>query len=111
MTLIDPLGDIIRKAREAAGLSLEATAPAAALSPALLEQLERTGQCDASVSIPKLATAIGLHPEKLARIAAGWLPAPRDLTLWRELRVITTSREGLAVHCFLAWDEVSREGA
>jgi len=111
MTLIDPLGDIIWKARQAAGVSLDAAARAADLSPALLEQLERTGQCDSLINIPKLAPVIGLHAEKLARIATGWLPAPRDLTLWRELRVISTSREGLAVNSFLAWDEVSREGA
>lgn len=111
MTLIDPFGHIIRKARQAAAVSLEAAAQAADLSPALLEKLERTGQCDSPINIPKLAPVIGLQAEKLMRIAAGWLPAPRDLTLWRELRVITTSREGLTVSCFLAWDEVSREGA
>ena len=111
MTLIDPLGDIIWKARQSAGVSLEAAAEAADLSPALLEKLERSGQCDSPINITKLAPVIGLQPEKLARIAAGWLPAPRDLTLWRELRAITTSREGLAVNCFLVWDEVSREGA
>src|SRR5687767_2852557 len=111
MTLIDPLGDIIWKARQAAGVTLEAAAAAADLSPALLEQLERTGQCDRPINIPKLAPLIGLRPEKLARIAAGWLPASPDLSRWRELRVITTSREGLTVNCFLAWDEVSREGA
>lgn len=111
MTLIDPLGDIIWKARQAAGVTLEAAADAAGLSPALLEQLERTGQIDRPINLPKLAPLIALHPEKLARIAAGWLPAPLDLSLWRELRVITTTRDALAVHCFLAWDEVSREGA
>ncbi len=111
MTLIDPIGDIIWKAREAAGVGLEAAAQAADLSPALLERLERTGQCDSPVNIAKLAPVIGLHADKLARIAAGWLPALRDLALWRELRVISTSREGLAVNCFLVWDEVSREGA
>ena len=111
MTLTDSLGEIIAKARQAAGVSLEAAAEAAGLSPALLEQLERSGQCAAPINIPKLATLIRLHAEKLSRIAAGWMPAPRDLTLWRELRVITSSRDGLAVNCFLAWDEVSRDGA
>jgi len=111
MTLIDPLGDIIWKARQAAGVSVEAAAQAGDLSPALLETLERTGQCDRPINLAKLAPLIGLHAEKLQRIAGGWLPAARDLSLWRELRVITTSREGLSVHCYLVWDEVSREGA
>ena len=80
MTLIDPLSDIVWKARQAAGVRLEAAAQAVDLSPALLEQLERTGQCDSPINISKLAPVIGLHAEKLARIAAGWLPASRDLT-------------------------------
>ena len=62
MTLIDSLGDIIWKARQAAGVSLEAAARAGDLSPALLEQLERTGQCDSPINIPKLAPVIGLNP-------------------------------------------------
>jgi len=111
MTLSDSLGEIISKARQAAGVSLEAAAHAADLSPALLEELERSGHCDQPINLARLSPLIGLHAEKLKRIADGWLPAPRDLGLWRELRVITTSREGLTVHCYLAWDEVSREGA
>src|SRR5687768_8076167 len=58
-----------------------------------------------------LASLLGLQPAKLQRMAAGWLPQPRDLGLWRELRVLTTSREGLTVNCYVVWDEVSREGA
>lgn len=111
MTLIDPLGDIIRKARSAAGVTLEAAARAAGISPADLETLERTGQMPNRINLMALAPVIGLSAEKLQRIASGWLPQPRDLSLWRELRVITTSRDGLVVNCYLVWDEVSREGA
>ena len=111
MTLSDSLGEILSKARQTAGVTLEAAAQAADLSPALLEGLERTGHCDQPSNFAKLAPLIGLHAEKLERVAKGWLPAPRDLGLWRELRIITTAREGLTVHCYLAWDEVSREGA
>jgi hydroxyacylglutathione hydrolase len=111
MTLIDPVGDIIGKARTGAGVTLEAAAQAAGLTPPDLETFERTGQCSAQINLSTLAPLIGLHPEKLRRVAGGWLPQPRDLSLWRELRVITTSRDGLTVNCFLVWDEVSREGA
>jgi glyoxylase-like metal-dependent hydrolase (beta-lactamase superfamily II) len=111
MTLIDSIGDIIGKAREAAGVSLEAAAEAAGIPAGELETLERTGRCDSGLNLARLAPRIGLNPEKLQRIAAGWLPQPRDLTSWRELRIITTARDGLSVNCYLVWDEVSREGA
>jgi len=111
MTLIDSLGDIIGKARVAANVSFESAAEAAGLSPIQLETLERTGQCDARPNLAKLAPLIGLNFEKLRRIAAGWLPQPREIGLWRELRIVTTTREGLPVNCYLVWDEVSRDGA
>src|SRR6185436_5312131 len=34
-----------------------------------------------------------------------------DLAQWRELRRITTADGGLSVHCYLIWDEVTREAA
>jgi len=111
MTLTDSLGDIIGKARRSANVSLEPAAQAMGLSPTQLETFERTGQCDTPPDLAKLAPLIGLNAEKLQRIASGWTPQPRDLSLWRELRMITTTREGLPVNCYLVWDEVSRDGA
>jgi hydroxyacylglutathione hydrolase len=111
MTLIDQLGDIIWKARQNAGADLDSAAAAANLTVAQLESLERTGQTDARPNLTGLAPLIGLHPQKLQRIAGGWLPQARDLSLWRELRIINTAREGLSVNCFLVWDEVSRDAA
>ena len=35
----------------------------------------------------------------------------KDLGTWRELRVITTEQGGNAVHCYLVWDEITREAA
>src|SRR5207253_7624185 len=58
-----------------------------------------------------LAAKIGLHGKKLAGIAGGWLPAVRDLGVWRELRQITTAGPGYNVNCYLVWDEVTREAA
>jgi len=108
MQLEDHPGDIVAKAREAAGLSIKDAAVIAGISSAELEDFERTGH---KTQLSGLATKVGLNPEKFARIAAGWLPELRDLSTWCELRQITTTREGLTVHCYLVWDEVSREGA
>jgi len=52
-----------------------------------------------------------LHGAKLERIANGWLPAPVDLSRWREIRPITTTQEDITVNCYLVWDEVTREAA
>ena len=54
---------------------------------------------------------MGLHPGKLEAIAGGWLPSVKDLGGWRELRCLTTTAGGMAVNCYLVWDEVSREAA
>jgi len=111
MTLDDHVGDIIRKGREACGVAAGLAARAAGLSEADYDTLEETGRAAAAVQFQVLGQAIGLNGAKLARIAGGWLPAPRDLSLWRELRRITTTANDLTVHCYLAWDEVSREAA
>jgi glyoxylase-like metal-dependent hydrolase (beta-lactamase superfamily II) len=111
MTLEDHLGDIVSKARDAAGVSAEAAARAARLAPAELERLEATGQSSTPADLRALAGLIGLDGAKLEGIAGGWRPAVQDLGPWRELRVITTTRGGNAVNCCLVWDEVSREGA
>ena len=111
MNLEDHLGDIIRKARQAAGISSADAAKAAGVSEADLIQLEESGQRSAVVKLAPLAERLGLQANKLEAIANGWLPQAPDLSLWRELRVITTTREATTVNCYLVWDEVSREGA
>jgi len=111
MTLEDHLGDIIRKARLAAGVPTEIAAKAAGLSPDELNALEETGHCEKPLNWSALSEPLSLHAKKLEQIARGWLPSPQDLSVWRELRVITTTREGITVNCYLAWDEVSREAA
>src|SRR5580658_2156192 len=111
MTLEDHLGDILRKGREACGAAALVAAQAAGLSEADYQALEESGRVSAPVRFQALGQAVGLNGVKLERIAKGWLPAPRDLSLWRELRQITTTANGLTVHCYLVWDEVSREAA
>jgi glyoxylase-like metal-dependent hydrolase (beta-lactamase superfamily II) len=111
MTLEDHLGDIIAKARDASGVSAPIAAQASGLSAAEFTVLEETGKSPRPVNFQALANSIGLNAAKLERIASGWLPATSDLSLWRELRHITTTANGLTVHCYLVWDESSREAA
>jgi len=109
--LEDHLGDIIRKGREASGAGVGAAAQAAGLTEVDFNALEETGRVSAAVHFPALGQAIGLNGAKLERIAKGWLPEPRDLSQWRELRQITSTANDLTVHCYLVWDEVTREAA
>ncbi len=111
MNLEDHVGDIIRKARAMSSVSGEAAAQAARLGFGELSTLEESGAATAKPDFHALATLIGLNPEKLEGIANGWLPSKKDLSLWRELRCVTTTSRGMAVNCYLVWDEVSREAA
>jgi glyoxylase-like metal-dependent hydrolase (beta-lactamase superfamily II) len=111
MNLEDHLGDIIRKARGMSKVSAGAAARAAGLTEAELAALEESGQATKQPNLAALAELVGLHPGKLEAIAGGWLPSEKDLGTWRELRCITTTAGGMAVNCYLVWDEVSREAA
>src|SRR5439155_1511880 len=107
----DHLGDIIRKARAASGVSTEAAAKAAGLTMDQFMLIESSGTLPQKALLAPLATSLDLNPAKLENIARGWLPPPIDLTGWRELRVITTTEDDNTVNCYLVWDEVSREAA
>jgi len=111
VNLEDHLGDIIRKARTMSNVSTSAAAAAAGISEPELSALEESGRSAAKIHFSKLAPLIGLHPAKLEAIANGWLPAQKDLSIWREIRVFSSSGEGLTVNCFLVWDEVQRDAA
>jgi glyoxylase-like metal-dependent hydrolase (beta-lactamase superfamily II) len=89
----------------------EAAARAAGLSVPELEGLEESGKAARQPNYAAVAELTGLHPAKLEGIARGWLPSAKDLGLWRELRPITTTSGGMAVNCYLVWDEVSLEAA
>jgi len=92
-------------------VSTSAAAGAAGISEAELAALETSGKTDAKINFSKLAPLIGLNPQKFEAIASGWLPAQKDLSQWREIRVFTTAGGGLTVNCYLVWDEVQREAA
>jgi hydroxyacylglutathione hydrolase len=111
MNLEDHLGDVARKARKAAFVSVEAAAKAAGLSTSDYDTLEETGRAPGKISYSDLAHALKLHPAKLQRLADGWLPAPRDTSNWREFRMLPTEKGGNTVNSYLVWDEVSREAA
>ncbi|HZF01844.1 MAG TPA: MBL fold metallo-hydrolase [Methylomirabilota bacterium] len=111
MNLEDHLGDIIRKARAMNNVSTFAAATAAGISESELSALEESGKFAAKINFTTLGKILGLDPQKLEAVANGWLPSPKDLSIWREIRVFTTSGEGLSVNCYLVWDEVQREAA
>lgn len=109
--LEDHLGDILRKARRAADITVDAAARAASLSESEWNELEASGQGTRPPNLAAVAPLLGLCPEKLRQLAAGWGPRAQDLSTWRELRVFSTTRGGNTVHCYLVWDEGSREAA
>jgi hydroxyacylglutathione hydrolase len=111
MNLEDHTGDIIRKARAMTGISAVDAARAAGLSENELAGLESSGNSSRPVNFPALASLLQLNSGKLEAIAKGWLPAAKDLGTWRELRQISTVKGTNEVHCYLAWDEVTREAA
>ena len=111
MNLEDHLGDIIGKARKMNNTPAPAAANAAGISESELTALEETGKFSGKINFPALGKILGLNPQKLEGIANGWLPSPKDLSIWREVRVFTTSGDGFSVNCYLVWDEVSRDAA
>lgn len=111
MNLEDHLGDIVRKARKAGSVSAETAARAAGITADELSALEDSGQPKPGLNLSALAQAVGLSASKVESIARGWKPAPRDLSQWRELRMLSTEQGGNTVNCYLVWDEVSREAA
>jgi hydroxyacylglutathione hydrolase len=111
VNLEDHVGDVIRKARAMSGVSASAAAGAAEIAEAELSVLEETGRSSRRPNVAALANLLGLNPAKLEGIASGWLPEPKDLGRWRELRCFTTTAEGLTVNCYLVWDEVTRDAA
>ena len=111
MNLEDHLGDIIGKSRKANNVSVAAAAKTAGISESELTVLEESGKTSGKINFAALAPLIGLNAAKLEGIANGWLPSPKDLSVWREVRVFTTSGDGFSVNCYLVWDEVSRDAA
>jgi transcriptional regulator with XRE-family HTH domain len=64
MTLEDHVGDIIRKAREAANVSAEAAAQAAGISAAALKELEESGKVEGNLQFQAIGKLIGVDGAK-----------------------------------------------
>lgn len=111
MNLEDHVGDVVRKARMMCGVTPTAVARAAGLSDSDLAAFEDSGLSPGGIDLAAVAALLGLHAVKLRSLARGWLPAVPDLAQWRELRQISTVAGSNTVHCYLAWDEVTREAA
>jgi glyoxylase-like metal-dependent hydrolase (beta-lactamase superfamily II) len=111
MNLEDHVGDVIRKARAMTNVPADAAAKAAGLSAEQLAELEGSGKSARKPDFHSLASLLALNGSKLEALANGWLPTPTDNGTWREFRQITTTRAGNTVHCYLVWDEVTREAA
>lgn len=111
MNLEDHIGDVISKARQSAGVTVDAAAKASGLNAGEFTTLEASGQSSKRPNYSALAQLISLDGMKLDRLAGGWLPPQIDLSQWRELRQITTHGASYSVNCYLAWDEVTRDAA
>lgn len=111
MNLEDHLGDVLRKARMMNHVSPATAAAAAGLSEAELSALEDSGQFSKRPDFGRLAETLQLSAPKLEQLAQGWLPSGKELSRWRELRMFTTDDGGMAVNCYLVWDEATREAA
>lgn len=111
MTLEDSIGDILRKARTSTQTGPDAAAQAAKLTPAVYAAFEESGVAPAGTNFLGLGQLLTLDGTRLERQAKGWKPAPVDLSQWCELRVITSSGDGMTVNAYLVWDEVTREAA
>lgn len=111
MQLEDHVGDILRKARTGGGFTAEQAAAWAGLSVEAYQRLEREGAGAGEADLGRVAARLALNGERLAALAAGWCPEPRELGQWRELRRLSTTRGGNTVHCYLVWDEVTRAAA
>jgi len=111
MQLEDHAGDVVGKARAAAGI--EAGEVAALLGCQLpeYEVFEQEGRLDMPTSFTALADRLDLDEAKLAEVHRGWEPAVPDLRRWQEIRALGTAHDDFAVNSFLIWDPGSREAA
>ena len=83
----------------------------AGLSEAQYAALEDSGQSAKKPDFAALGELLELNARKLEGIFKGWLPTTKELVTWREFRQVSTEGNGMIVHAYLAWDEVTREAA
>ncbi|MCD6051265.1 MAG: gloB [Verrucomicrobia bacterium] len=111
MQLEDHVGDVLAKSRSFTGTEPAVLAQAAGLTVAEYAQLEDSGQCGKTPNYAALAKLLQVDAGKLEGLARGWQPQPVDTGTWREIRQITSPAKSMKVHCYLIWDEVTRDAA
>ena len=76
-------------------LSAATVAAKVEISEANLTAFEATGSSATKINFAGLAQAVGLNPEKFVGVINGWMPTPKALANWRELRLFTQGRNSL----------------
>lgn len=114
MGLEDEFGDIIRKARFGQKIEIEQLAAQTGLTVEQIRLAESYKWTPGTDQLFRLATMLGLDPEKLARIALGeYAPQPVDTQdLPYEMHTLTVADEtGFESNCHLLIYRDSREAA
>jgi glyoxylase-like metal-dependent hydrolase (beta-lactamase superfamily II) len=112
MILEDEFCDIIKKARNGRGLSLDQIVEASGLEASALRELESGRRAPAHKEVLALAAALHLDGPKLAAIACdGWHPASEHPDLQNSVLTVHGDIGGYAVKGYLFYDPASRDAA
>ncbi|MBT5707105.1 MAG: MBL fold metallo-hydrolase, partial [Verrucomicrobia bacterium] len=111
MPLEDHAGDVIRKSRMGLGISSSEVAAAGQINEDTLAKFEEDGAPTNGIHFENIASLLTLDGGKLNAIASGWEPQKQDVSRWHHLRHIETDDGGMAVNCFLIWDQNTGEAA
>ena len=107
MPLEDHVGDIIRKSRLGLGIPANRVATVGRITPEHLAEFEEHGQPRGGVHFAGISELLTLDGTKVEALLDGWEPSNHDITRWHHLRQIETDDGGMAVNCFLVWDQDS----
>lgn len=105
VTLEDEFGDIIQKARQGKGLTLEQLGETAQLPLSLLSEIESYQALPTTEQLHRLAVSLGLNETKLSKIAAeSW--KPREITFnLGTLRLFPLWGDKGQSHCYIVTDQ------
>jgi len=113
MQLEDDFSDIIKKARNGRGLSVEELAEAARIEPREVGNLERGQRTPTVGEVEAIGVVLGLRPKPLTDIAQGrWIPASPPASMAQgEVGVETVMGDigGYAVKGYVVYDEAAKE--
>lgn len=108
--LEDDFCDIIRKARNGLGLTVEAVSKAGGLTGSTIESLEAGERAPEKDETRAIAQALELDAGKLQQIAAGaWRPKPAPEQTTPSVLCLNGDYRGYEVHGYLCFDPESRE--